>query len=184
MKTLLNSLNTLLASLFSGRTVKSVAAPRRRDTQLQVEGLEDRLTPAAVYLSASGALNIVGTNGNNKAVVTLKNGGDTVKVKADGQTYKFDAVAVGSIYFYGYKGNDKFTNKTYFGATAYGDEGKDRLIGGSGSDSLYGGSNNDHLDGSGGADWLYGQGDNDAIYFNSFDYAHADGVGVDTFHQV
>jgi Ca2+-binding RTX toxin-like protein len=164
-------MKNLLNTLFANKT----AASRCRNTRLEVEGLEDRLTMSTVQLSA-GVNDIYGTDGNNKA--------NTVKVKADGHVYTFNASAVSSIWFEGYYGNDKFTNKTYFNSTAYGGNGKDKLVGGSGYDNLHGGYGNDKLNGGGGADWLYGDQDNDALYYNLFDYGYYGGTGNNTYHQM
>lgn len=171
-------MKNLLSSLFANKTDAS-----SRNTRLEVEGLEDRLTMSTVQLNA-GVIDIYGTDGNNKAVVSLKDNGHTVKVKADGHVYTFSASAVSSIWFEGYYGNDKFTNKTYFSSTAYGGNGKDKLIGGSGYDALHGGYGNDKINGGGGADWLYGDQDNDALYYNLFDYGWYGGSGTNSYHQV
>jgi Ca2+-binding RTX toxin-like protein len=77
-----------------------------------------------------------------------------------------------TINFYGYAGNDTFTNKTSVACNAWGGDGSDILRGGSGvdhlygeagGDSIYGGDGNDYLDGGLGVDYLYGQGGVDVL---------------------
>jgi serralysin len=60
-------------------------------------------------------------------------------------------------------GDDTLTNRTNVPMTAFGNDGMDRLYGGSRADSLYGGSGNDQLLGLRGRDWLDGGPGDDAL---------------------
>ena len=61
-------------------------------------------------------------------------------------------------------GNDVVTNRTDVPLIAYGNDGDDRLYGGSLPDFLYGGSGADKLDGRAGSDYIYGASGSDKIY--------------------
>src|SRR4051812_30993572 len=105
-------MKNLLNMLFGTNNPLRGSSVRRRDIRPQVEALEDRLALSTVVLTASGLISIQGTNSNNHAVVSTKDNGNTIKVKADGQNYLFNASAVTGIRFYGYQGDDRFKNKT------------------------------------------------------------------------
>jgi Ca2+-binding RTX toxin-like protein len=66
----------------------------------------------------------------------------------------------GDVFFYGFKGNDRFTTSmssgNYLRVTASGGEGHDTLNGSWGHDSLNGGAGDDTLNGQGGNDFLDG----------------------------
>lgn len=69
---------------------------------------------------------------------------------------EYVAATVNKINFFGYNGNDKFTNHTAIASMAEGGNGADTLTGGSGADDLRGRAGNDVLQGGGGNDKLYG----------------------------
>lgn len=153
-----------------------------RRTQLKLEDLEGRITPAGIEVFTSyGGLVIQGTNANDTAVV-YRGTDKMVWVQANGRYWRFSPSAVPHISFTGGPGNDYFRNDTSIPCTARGNDGNDTLIGGDGNDYLYGegGSNltggrggNDTIfggDGPGtiyggaGNDYLYGGGQNDKMY--------------------
>jgi hypothetical protein len=90
---------------------------------------------------------------------------------------KYGINDIDKISFYGYEGNDSFTNNTAISSTAWGHGGWDLLIGGSGVDALYGGNDCDTLEGRGGDDYLAGGLHNDTYLFANLN------LDLDTLHE-
>ncbi len=134
-------------------TTTTNARPR-----LNLENLEDRLTPA--YTSA-GALYITGSNYNDSVAVNYYGSYCQVYQNGNYQYFALSSVSRGVV-FYGYGGDDYFVNNTYLPCTAYGMDGNDTLIGG------YSG---DYLDGGNGFDKLYGRQGNDTLVAG-YDYSY------------
>jgi len=61
------------------------------------------------------------------------------------------------------EGMDRLSNLGLGVVIAYGDDGDDRLEGGSANDHLFGGAGNDFIDGKGGQDWIEGNDDSDTL---------------------
>ncbi len=146
--------------------------PRKR-TPISVEVLERRDTPAAIGFGA-GIVTITGTsNRNDSALVNREGASLVVKVSSTSTSgpalapevvsRAFEFVAVNSVVFYGYGGNDSFISRAFKSSTAYGGDGNDWLEGGELADTYYGEGGNDTLKGSAGNDNLYGGNDNDVI---------------------
>jgi hypothetical protein len=163
-----------LANLFSSKKSAKTRKPADR-FRPGLENLEGRDLMAASLVG--GNLVIQGTAGNDSATVTTTNrlGLSLVKVTENGtNSYFFRGAITGSIYFYGYAGNDYFNNCVgslraiaYGGAgndTLWGDAGNDYLYGQDGNDTLYGYTGNDVLCGGAGNDKLYGGSGTDYLY--------------------
>ncbi len=125
-------------------------------TRLGIESLEDRrLLAADVSLSDEGVLIVDGTN--EPDTVEVSSIGDRIVVKTNGADSRtFAASRVEAILFSGRDGDDTFVNRTDVKSIAYGNEGNDRLVGGSAKDKLFGGPGNDTLAGRRGEDELHG----------------------------
>lgn len=144
---------------------------------------------------------IYGTWGNDDVSVST----DTRKVYVEvnnRSTAFWRSQVRGAVFFWGYGGNDKFSNfysnlpsvafggpgndRLYGGSNADffrgedgddfldGDAGNDSLVGGSGNDYLRGGDGGDSLSGGQGRDWLFGGAGND--YLNPGLDSDPDGV--------
>ena len=114
-----------------------------------------------------------GSDASENSVVSVS--GSTLTATFSGfQTQTFAASSVQEIVFVGLGGNDVFTNNTSIPASAFGNDGNDRLNGGSGADFLGGGAGDDDLRGNGGNDILYAGND-----INSSDQLHG-GDGDDS----
>jgi len=109
----------------------------------------------------NGRLVIQGNQNANNVSVGLA--GKEVVVTWGSRQKRFAVASVKAIEFRGGQGNDAFANNTSIAAEAYGDEGNDKLLGGSGKDVLRGGVGNDWLEGRGGNDALHGDDGNDTI---------------------
>lgn len=131
-----------------------------------LENLEDRAVPAVALVN--GDLVIHGTNANDVVSVNLQtiNNVPFYRVTQNNVNFFFNAANVwgGDVYFYGYGGNDHFTNNTCLRTTAFGGDGDDVLIGGCGNDYLNGGNGNDYLFGRYGNDKLAGEAGQDTMY--------------------
>jgi len=111
----------------------------------------------------NGQVFINGTHASNTARISSPNS-NTLRVELIGiQTSDFSIADVDSILFRGRKGNDVLTNSTNVPLTAYGNEGNDRITGGSAADLIYGGQGNDVLTGGNGNDRILGEVGNDTI---------------------
>ncbi len=109
---------------------------------------------SGVMLNSLGQLIIQG--GTNADAVSVDLIGTEVVVNFNGRQERFPVATVKALVFHGGKGDDSFTNNTPLAAQADGDEGNDRLLGGSGHDVLLGGAGNDQLEGRAGNDRLEG----------------------------
>jgi Ca2+-binding RTX toxin-like protein len=116
------------------------------------------------------------------------------------KTKDYVAGTVSKIEFFGYNGNDKFTNGTHIASMAEGGNGNDTLLGGyaaddfrgragsdtlkggPGNDKLYGGANVDNLQGQGGNDTLAGNDDADTLTGGSGNDLLSGGLGNDTLY--
>jgi len=94
---------------------------------------------------------------------TPQNNQGVLIVNVNGNATPFAEAAVNGIRFYGYGGNDTFTNSTVKPVVAYGGNGNDTLRGGGASDTLRGEAGSDHLFGYGGNDTMYGSTGNDEM---------------------
>ena len=162
-----------------------------------LESLESRrLFSATVTLSDAGALQVVGSGGNDTLVVGENHG--AVHVDVNNGTQTFDFVGVTSVYINGGGGTDTIQfNGNSIGAQIDGSGGNQDSITvddrGTGSSNVLGGggtdvitvihSNNTTVDGGGGKDLFYlntsnvdtGQGNNSVVY------AYGVGDGKDVF---
>ena len=157
--------------LMAGNTMSNMGAspvPQQPIFQNNTPG------PAGIYLNGT-TLTIQGADTNDTAVigtigtdpgspfvpeiqVTLHRSKSTAFGNMTVETVyaKYGINDIDKISFYGYQGNDSFTNTTAIASTAWGHGGWDLLIGGSGVDSLYGGNDCDTLEGREGDDYLAG----------------------------
>jgi Ca2+-binding RTX toxin-like protein len=155
-----------------------------------------KLPPSLFSIQLSGnELILRGTSGNDNGQVRVEN--DLLVATMNGQTKNFNPAAVGKVTFYGYAGDDGFTNQTSIPATAYGGDGNDVLKGGGDRDSLFGGAGddvvqgmgandvvsgqegNDTLDGGLGHDWVFGGDGSDKLYGGTGDDRLYGGAGTD-----
>ena len=130
---------------------------------LLLESLEHRVLLAAdITLRISGELLIIGDGSDN--VVQVHQSADQILVDggADG-SFSFSSSAVRRVRFLGRAGDDQFTNHTSIPTVAYGNQGNDKLTGGSGADRLYGGPGDDCLLGNAGDDELHGDSGDDLL---------------------
>ena len=179
-----------------------MASNRARSFRPRLEALENRLVPATTALGTDGVLSIYGTSYRDEVEVYYDEVGDVIVNDASDEE-AFDAADVDLIRFFGYGGNDYFSNFTDIPSTANGGaghdwleggDGNDRLIGGNGyyddvligyagDDILYGGYGNDDLYGDDGYDKLYGEAGDD--YLDGGEDGYADylsgGSGYDAF---
>jgi Ca2+-binding RTX toxin-like protein len=144
-----------------------MAGKRTTSFRPELETLEARANPS-VYISTTGDLVVLGTNGNDHIAVnpTTVSGRPAYQVYLNGSTTNVLAsqVTSGKVYLYGYGGNDFMTNnvgtlRTY----ADGGAGNDTILGDAGNDTLFGGDGDDQLDGYGGNDQLIGGAGNDML---------------------
>jgi Ca2+-binding RTX toxin-like protein len=81
--------------------------------------------------------------------------------------------------YYGSEGDDSFRNETSLCAIAFGNGGRDHLVGGNSSDELHGGEGDDDIDGRDGNDTLFGDGGLDFLYGGDGDDTLNGGAGDD-----
>jgi len=112
-----------------------------------IRGTNVNDTAAAYYINHYGGKVMAQPTNFIRVVLSNVYG---VKVK------EYFAPTVSKINFFGYNGNDKFTNYTAIGSIAEGGNGNDMLTGGFGADDLRGRAGNDTLKGGGGNDKVYG----------------------------
>jgi len=153
---------------------------RRFSNHLSFENLERRELMAANALLSNGVLNITGTEQADRIVVsqvTTPIGLMTVNVTihdiATGNQLinkSFVNSSVSSIKVECFGGDDVAENNTNKPSTMYGDNGRDRLVGGSAVDNLFSGRVYDQVEntgstliGNGGNDYLYGCAANDVL---------------------
>jgi hypothetical protein len=172
------------ACVFAGTKTKylqgSKVMNRRFSNRLSIENLERREMMAADAVWASGVLNITGTEQADRIVVsqaTTPTGLMTVKVTihdiATGNQLvnkSFVNSSVTSIKVDCLGGDDVAENNTNKPSTMYGDNGTDRLVGGSAVDNLFSGRVYDQVENTGstligndGNDYLYGCDRNDVL---------------------
>jgi Ca2+-binding RTX toxin-like protein len=160
--------------------------------QLRLESLERRDTPSAVQLVGS-TIQIIGSEYNDTAHVAYNARewwnpvDDTLDVSLTDSAGNslggtFSIMSVSNIAFYGFGGNDFFTNSTGYQTTAYGGSGNDVLGGSEGVDYLFGEGGDDQLHGHGGNDNMYGGSGNDFLSGdNGNDYLSGE-AGHDTLY--
>jgi len=178
--------------LMAGNTMSNMGAspvPQQPILQNTTPG------PAGIYLNGT-TLTIQGADTNDTAVigfvgtdpgspfvpqiqVTLHRSKSTAFGNMTVETVyaKYGIHDIDKISFYGYEGNDSFTNNTAIASTAWGHGGWDLLIGGSGVDALYGGNDCDTLEGREGDDYLAGGLHNDTYLFANLN------LDIDTIHE-
>jgi Ca2+-binding RTX toxin-like protein len=171
----------------------SIHSYRRR---IGFEQLESRRVLAGNLQSGlaeinAGRLEVLGSNKSDSIVVSSD--GTNIAVKINKQSYSFAAADVTSIAIDGRKGNDRLEvdESISLPSIIRGDEGNDRLYGGSGSDSLDGGRGNDRIWGREGDDTIHarvgndsawGGGGNDVLFAGSGNDALAGGDGDDVLY--
>ena len=145
---------------------------RRFSNRLSFENLERREMMAADAVLANGVLNITGTDQADRIVVSQVAspiGLMTVKVTihdiATGNQLinrSFADSSVRSVKVECFGGDDVAENNTNKPSTMYGDNGTDRLVGGSAVDTLFSGRVYDQVENTGST--LIGNGGNDYLY--------------------
>jgi hypothetical protein len=147
------------------------------------EALEARDLMTITFNPTTGWIRMEGTTAADAGKVLLDTRGtasifdDRVVVKlgpsgsppAETETFRiyawgWPAQVVKGISFQGWEGNDSFANQTWLPCSADGDDGNDKLTGGSGADVLVGGFGDDRLYGLGGKDELRGGFGNDTLW--------------------
>lgn len=158
--------------------------PYRPESHLHVESLEGRvvLTASIGFNARLGVLSIVGSDGDDVAVVSRRGNNvvATVTTPSATITKAVAAYRVRALAFSGLAGNDTFTNNTAIGSRADGGSGADTLRGGAGVDQLIGGDGNDQLFGNGGNDALSGGVDDDVLDGGAGNDTEDGGLGNDT----
>lgn len=147
-------LSTMLKA-FGGRPMKGHHQSGGR-TRPGVERLEDRRQLSGISLT-DGFLVIEGTEADDVAEVRVANG-RVIASLSDGEMAirrSVNLAAVDAVVFLGGDGDDHFTNATEIPAIAFGDAGRDVLVGGANEDVMVGGDGDDILAGSEGMDVLY-----------------------------
>src|SRR5262245_45334365 len=178
-----------ISRFLAGHKQVSPRPPRR--VQPQLEGLEDRALMSA-YLYKSD-IYIKQTNRNDRAFVSFDTASNRFKVEDNGRVRWFakSQVRGGDVMYFGYGGNDHFTNTTSLRTNAWGGSGHDklyaglsraRLFGEDGRDSLYGNLGNDMLHGGNSDDQLHGNSGDDTRYGGSGHDSLHGGAGVDRLH--
>jgi Ca2+-binding RTX toxin-like protein len=168
-------MSRFLNSVFGFHPAVKQASPaaRRRDHRVrpELEALDQRLvlTNHIHFDQINGALTMIGTAVGDVAHVQIdtKNTRSpqddvvvaTLKYGLTVENLTEPLARVKRIDFHGNNGDDKFTNDTGIDSVAYGEAGKDTLIGGSGHDVLLGGTGKDTLYGRAGNDYLDGSPD-------------------------
>jgi Ca2+-binding RTX toxin-like protein len=173
-----------LSKLFRTASPKTAAKVRP-----QLEVLENRLVPTVSVAQSGASLFIDGDNGANTVTIYrvpyyYGGGGGLFRVVGDGVGHVFKTADISHIYFYGFNGNDTFTNNTFLRSTAYGMGGNDVLTGGWGDDVLHGGEGMDFIYGRGGNDELFGGDDSSFNYLDGGDGNDKlyGGYGTDVMH--
>jgi hypothetical protein len=147
------------------------------ESHLRAERLEGRLvlTASIDFGITDRVLRIVGTEGNDEAIVGER-GGNLVVVltTSEGELTRTVArAAVRRIRFDALGGDDVFTNDSRIPSVAVGGPGADTFSGGSAADQLLGGDDDDTLYGRGGPDSIDGGGGDDSAF---------GGLGNDLIH--
>jgi Ca2+-binding RTX toxin-like protein len=144
----------------------SIPSFRRR---IGFEQLESRRVLAGNLQSGlaeinAGRLEVFGSNKSDSILVSSD--GTSIAVKINEQSYSFASADITSIAIDGRKGNDRLEvdESISLPSIIRGDEGNDRLYGGSGSDLLDGGRGNDRIWGRDGEDTIYAHHGNDSAW--------------------
>jgi hypothetical protein len=137
----------------------------KKQTWLEIEGLETRQVPAVLSaLRLADIVYVTTDNANNN--VELRTSGTNVEVKdwTNGHSFLFASAGLSRVSVTCGSGNDRVVdNVSWLGLTAYGNAGNDYLEGYNAADYLYGGDGNDSLVGYGGDDVMYGGNGNDIL---------------------
>ena len=163
--------------------------PRRRKVTSQqlnsqsAEILEVRqlLTPL-ISLEPGGVLTIEGSAQDDNAQVSNGAGGTyrvTVRTGQETIAESYPRSQVNKIVFHGRSGNDEFRNNTNLPSEARGNDGHDKLTGGTNRDFLYGDRGEDILQGGAGNDVLIGGLGNDILLGRSGNDRLNGGEGTD-----
>jgi serralysin len=139
--------------------------------RLGLEHLEERANPSS--FAFNGHLYIYGGGGDDRVIVTQAPGGYKVVDNGVSKLYSSAQVWRGDVYFYGFAGNDYFSNATGLRAHAWGMAGNDVLVGG---------WNDDYLDGGNGGDYLVGGLGNDTLLGGAGKDVLRGGAGDDTLN--
>ncbi|MCI0456185.1 MAG: TIGR03118 family protein [Gemmataceae bacterium] len=114
----------------------------------------------------NGELLLTGSRDNDHVHISLRDKGQTVRVRAGGEVIgEFKTADVGSIRFLGFAGKDHVVLSPHITINAVLDGGADNdvLVSGDGNDILLGGPGKDLLSGRGGRDLVIGGTDTDAL---------------------
>jgi Ca2+-binding RTX toxin-like protein len=161
-------------------------ARRRRRTAASpavAEVLEvRRMLAVHIQLALGGELTIDGSPSDDVAQVSYGKG-DTIRVSVrtgqDTIAESYQQSDVMKIIFHGGSGDDEFRNLTALPVDAHGDDGHDKLTGGSNNDALFGDRGHDVLLGGEGHDALYGGLGNDILIGRTGDDTLTGGDGAD-----
>ncbi|HQR07207.1 MAG TPA: C2 family cysteine protease [Gemmatales bacterium] len=146
----------------------------RNTRKLIIEALEDRTVPTTATFS-NGILSVVGTNNAETIRVTQ----DASRINVEGVGY-VAASSVRGIVVDAKGGNDYIDIRSVkVGATVYGGDGNDMIVGTLAADSLFGGYGNDRIWGMDGNDYLYGEAGNDILFAGNGNDAMFGGDGND-----
>jgi hypothetical protein len=164
----------------SSRLVNSPSR-RTRASVLDYQCQETRSMLAGIVFDAvAGEVLIGGTDQADRAVISQS--GDSITVTQQGfGSGVFAASEVQRIVFVGLGGDDYFENQTNIRSFAYGQNGNDRLIGGSNDDHLIGNGGDDIITGNAGNDYLLAGNGNDQVSGNGGDDRF---LGVRGFNQL
>lgn len=115
----------------------------------------------------TGVVTITGTGASDVVTVTQfarRNGPAQVRIRFGDVSKVYPRKSVSKIVFRGENGDDRFTNNTSIPSEAEGNNGDDRLVGGSANDLLIGGYGKDYIDGREGHDTILGSGGSDSLH--------------------
>lgn len=133
----------------------------------QINGASDHVQTPTLR---DGVVRIDGSDANDNIVLTTA---DTrLFVAINGKYYTIADGATAKIIVHAKGGDDSIDLRTLpFGATVYGDDGDDLVLGSGGADRIYGGAGDDSLCGLNGHDILYGDaGDDQLLGGNGSDF--------------
>ncbi len=138
---------------------------RKQKSQLHdYQSLEERKLLAGIsFDSTTGVVSIDGSENDDSVWVQNSSAPEISVVFYGVDSQLFSKASVTNIVFTARGGDDWFRNDTSIDASAYGQSGKDRLIGGSGKDRLRGGPDGDYIVGRDNDDYLNGDEHDDYV---------------------